>query len=196
MRLQYSDLHRILYDAAIRAGAEVRFNADVHLASPPAQGTSASVQLRDGTILHADMIIGADGQHSTVRYSVQGKHVEPQATETVVFTGHIPMNRLLDDDLLQADKFAFSWVYWFGPRRAVLGGSTFIEYVCHVACHSPHFRLSNCESWNARKRMSIHRDDVEPRSRLTTGNLLSTYTGIERTLMLQKAGFPIFRPSH
>jgi salicylate hydroxylase len=127
MRLQYSDLHRILYDAAIRAGAEVIFNADVRLASPPAQGTSASVQLRDGTVLHADMIIGADGQHSTVRTSVQRKRVVPQATETVVFTGHIPMNRLLEDDTLQADKFAFSWVYWFGPRRAVLGGLIFID---------------------------------------------------------------------
>lgn len=128
MRLQYSDLHRILYDAAIRAGAKVIFNADVCLASPP-QGTShgrPSVQLRGGTVLHADMIIGADGQHSTVRTSVQRKRLEPQATETVVFTGYIPMKRLLEDEALQADKFAFSWVYWFGPRRAVLGGSIHI----------------------------------------------------------------------
>jgi salicylate hydroxylase len=69
MRLQYSDLHRILYDAATRAGAEVIFNADVCLALPPAQGTSggkSSVRLRDGTVLYADMIIGADGQHSTI----------------------------------------------------------------------------------------------------------------------------------
>jgi salicylate hydroxylase len=135
MWLQYSDLHRILYDAAIRAGAEVRFNANIYLASPPAQGTSASLQLCDGTILHADMIIGANGQHSTVRSSIQGKCVEPQATETVVFTGHIPMNGLLDDDLLQADKFAFSWVYWFGPCRVVLGGSIFIDIsVCMPCC--------------------------------------------------------------
>jgi len=129
MRLQYSDLHKILHDAATRAGAEVIFNADVHLASPPARGTSSekpSVQLRDGTVLHADIIIGADGQHSTVRTSVQGKRVEPQATDTVVFTGNIPMKRLLEDDVLDADKFAFSWVYWFGPRRACLGGLIFI----------------------------------------------------------------------
>jgi len=31
------------------------------------------------------------------------------------------MKRLLEDDVLQADKFAFTWVYWFGPRRTVFG---------------------------------------------------------------------------
>ncbi|KAI9438895.1 FAD/NAD-P-binding domain-containing protein [Lactarius psammicola] len=129
--MRYSDLHQILYDAATRAGAEVIFNADVRLASPPARGKSGgkpSVQLRDGTVLHADIIIGADGQHSTVRTSVQEKRVEPQVTDTIVFTGHIPMKRLLEDDVLNADKFAFSWVYWFGPRRACLGG----EYAVHI----------------------------------------------------------------
>jgi 2-polyprenyl-6-methoxyphenol hydroxylase-like FAD-dependent oxidoreductase len=83
------------------------------------------------------MIIGADGQHSTVRTSVQGKRVEPQATETVVFTGHIPMKRLLDDDLLEADKFAFSWVYWFGPRRAVLGALIVIDISVPMPCCMP-----------------------------------------------------------
>jgi hypothetical protein len=106
------------------------FDADVCLALPPAQGTSGgrpSVQLSDGTVLHANIVIGADGQHSTVRNSVQGKHVKPQAMETVVFTGNIPMKRLLEDDILQADKFAFLCVHWLGPCRAALGGLYFID---------------------------------------------------------------------
>lgn len=125
MPLQYSDLHKILFDAAIRAGAEVIFNADVRFASPPAQGPSASgkpsVQLRDGTVLHADMIVGADGQHSTMRTSIEEKHVEPRATNTLVFTGNIPMKSLLEDEVLE--KFETTWVYWFGPRRACVGAS-------------------------------------------------------------------------
>jgi salicylate hydroxylase len=122
-QMRYSDLHEILYDAATRAGAEVILNADVRLASPPAQGSSASgkpsVQLRDGTVLHADMIVGADGQHSTMRTSIEVKHVEPQATNTLVFTANIPMKRLLEDEVLA--KFETTWVYWFGPRRACVG---------------------------------------------------------------------------
>ena len=112
------------------------------------------MQLRDGTVLHADIIVGADGQHSTIRTAVQGKRVEPQASDTLVFTGNIPTKRLLEDDVLE--KFASSWVYWFGPRRACLGASILLIYlyllaICHVACHSPRVRLSDCESWKAQK---------------------------------------------
>jgi salicylate hydroxylase len=105
--VQYSDLHRILYDAAIRAGAKVIFSADVRLASPPAQGTSASVQLRDGTVLHADMIIGADGQHSTVRTSVQGKHVEePDAPEGWI--PNVPAKSLKLSDTTLDNRYGWS----------------------------------------------------------------------------------------
>lgn len=196
---QYSDLHKILYDAATRAGAEVIFNADVCLASPPAaQGSSASrkpsVQLRDGTVLQADMIVGADGRHSTMRTSVEGKHVEPQATNTIVFTGNIPMKRLLEDEVLE--KFETTWVYWFGPRRACVGASIclislYLLAVCHLACHSPPFRLSDCESWKPQKRMS-RQTALNPYSRLTAGNTRSTYTGSERNLTLRKAGFRMY----
>ena len=157
MRLQYSDLHGIIYDAATRAGAEVIFNADVRLASPPPQGTSdgrPSVQLRDGTVLYADMIIGADGRHSTVRTSFQEKHVEPQATETVVFTGQIPLQRFLEDDKSRVDKIAYSWVYWLGPGRAVsrrlIHISTCWLYVTLLAVHRvlvyPIVSLGKCGS--------------------------------------------------
>jgi len=123
--IRYCDLHKMLYDAAIHAGAEVIFNADVRLASPPAQGTSGSarpsVKMRDGTVLHADIIVGADGPHSTIRTSLEEKRVKPQATDTIVFSGTIPMKTLLEDNMLEADKFAFTWVYWFGPSRACMG---------------------------------------------------------------------------
>lgn len=137
----------MLYGAATRAGAEVIFNADVCLASPPAQGTSSgrpSVQLRDGTVLHADMIVGADGPDSTVRTSLHEKRIEPQVTDTIVITGTAPMKSLLEDDGLEADKFAFSWVYWFGPRRAGMGGFILLVdllAICHVACCSPRFQV-------------------------------------------------------
>ncbi|KAH9004767.1 hypothetical protein EDB86DRAFT_1986536 [Lactarius hatsudake] len=120
--MRYDHLYQILYDAARRAGAEVIFNADVRLASPPARGTHRpSVQLRDGTILHADIIIGADGQHSTIRNSVQRKRVEPRATETIVLSGNVSMQRLLEDDRVDVNELSSSWSYWFGPGRACSG---------------------------------------------------------------------------
>ena len=77
MRLQHSDLHRILYDAAIRAGAEVEFNADVRLASPPAQGTSdgrPSVEFRDGTV-HRHRLPRGPGSVGLLHGVVQGGSV-------------------------------------------------------------------------------------------------------------------------
>ncbi|KAI0305849.1 hypothetical protein B0F90DRAFT_1623939 [Multifurca ochricompacta] len=132
--MRYSDLHEILYSAAVKAGAEVIFNVDVCLVSPPLRpGTSTSgstpclprerpsVLLSDGTVLEADIVIGADGQYSVVRSSLQEKRVEPQITGTIVFTGSVPMKRLLEDDLIKAENLTSSWVYWLGPRRSFTG---------------------------------------------------------------------------
>jgi len=48
-----------------------------------------SVHLSDGTILESDLIIGADGQHSTVRLSIQEKAVKPRRTGTIVVSGNV-----------------------------------------------------------------------------------------------------------
>ncbi len=94
--MQYSDLQEILYTAAVRAGVQVIFDTKVSFAEPPCHPESSdnsspsppcggpSVHLSDGTILEADMIIGADGQHSTVRLSVEEKDVKPRRTGTIV----------------------------------------------------------------------------------------------------------------
>jgi 2-polyprenyl-6-methoxyphenol hydroxylase-like FAD-dependent oxidoreductase len=79
------------------------------------------VHLSDGTVLEADMIIGADGQHSTVRSSVQEEDVKPKRTDTIVLSGNIPMRDILEDDVLKTQSVACSWVYWFGPRRCFMG---------------------------------------------------------------------------
>lgn len=55
------DYHRILYDEAIRLGAVLRLGAEV---------TSISVEqqtalLADGTMIRADVIVGADGNQKS-----------------------------------------------------------------------------------------------------------------------------------
>lgn len=154
---QFSDLNDILYNAAVRAGAQVIFNTNVCSASPPSKsgrGPTAhtsrerpSVQLSDGTVLEADLIIGADGQHSTVRSSVLGKPVEPKRTGTIVLSGNLPMSKVLEDDV--TSSLAHSRTYWMGTRRCFLGKSSPL-IGCRLLFISP-FRLSYCESQKACK---------------------------------------------
>jgi 2-polyprenyl-6-methoxyphenol hydroxylase-like FAD-dependent oxidoreductase len=82
-----------------------------------------SVHLADGTVLEADLIIGADGQHSLVRSFVEEKQTKPKPTDTVVLSGNVPMEKILEDDILKNESVAYSWVYWMGPRRCFMGES-------------------------------------------------------------------------
>jgi salicylate hydroxylase len=65
---QYRDLYDMLYRAAVNAGARITYGATVTKvhANPP------RAELQDGTILKADMVIGADGPQSIVREAVVG----------------------------------------------------------------------------------------------------------------------------
>jgi len=58
-------LHRILSDATRAAGAKVRLGVTVTAIEPTGAGMSAT--LSDGTECVADLIVGADGIHSSVR---------------------------------------------------------------------------------------------------------------------------------
>ena len=56
-RVQYTDLHRTLYDVATRAGVEVHFGSEVVSIDP----STYSVRDAQGNVYTADLLVGADG---------------------------------------------------------------------------------------------------------------------------------------
>jgi salicylate hydroxylase len=61
----------MLYNLAISVGATVIFNSTVTSVAVDETDT-ALVQLEDGTVLKADVVVGADGYKSLVRDIVNG----------------------------------------------------------------------------------------------------------------------------
>lgn len=70
--LQYGDLYNMLYKLALSTGAIVSFNTTITSVSVDGVGMIPSVTLADGTILSADVVVGADGARSSVRDFVNG----------------------------------------------------------------------------------------------------------------------------
>jgi salicylate hydroxylase len=70
--LQYGDLYSMLYNLAVSAGVTITFNMEiVSLSVDRLNGTPQAV-LADGTVLMADLVIGADGSEGVARKSITG----------------------------------------------------------------------------------------------------------------------------
>ena len=145
---QHADLVEILHRLALSAGARVDFGAVVEsvepaLEAPPENSTSTSiagpssctlrpsVRLKTGEILHADVIVGADGLRSIIRQVVTGE-TEPEVTSTglSIYAGTVPMSEIRKHPPLK--QLTDGWSVWVGEGRAVLGASNFVR--------TPHLR--------------------------------------------------------
>ncbi|KAJ5379941.1 Monooxygenase FAD-binding, partial [Penicillium cataractarum] len=122
------DYHRILHDEAIRLGAALRLGAEV--TSISTEETTAL--LADGTIIQADVIIGADGQMSSVRTAVLEAPVSPTATGDMAYRATFSREQLEalgDEDVNElCQKIAVTT--WLGPDKhtifyPVRGGKEF-----------------------------------------------------------------------
>ncbi|GGF38092.1 FAD-dependent oxidoreductase [Subtercola lobariae] len=92
--LHRSDLHAILVEAARKAGADLRTNADV--VDVETRDDVARVRTSDGTVYRADVVLGIDGLTSSLRRKVSGDEVV--ASGYVAYRGAIPMDEALDVD--------------------------------------------------------------------------------------------------
>lgn len=86
-----------------------------------------TVRLRTGEILHADVIIGADGRRSTARRAVTDEDEEPETISYGIshYTGTVPMTEIRKfAPLEQVMDIGSSWPIWFGGNRGALGTSS------------------------------------------------------------------------
>jgi 2-polyprenyl-6-methoxyphenol hydroxylase-like FAD-dependent oxidoreductase len=89
-------LHKILQDAVLAGGANVR--TGVTFTSLAQQGDNVAVELSDGTSASYDLVIGADGINSAVRSAVFPGTPEPAFFGQIVWRYNLPrypdLNRL------------------------------------------------------------------------------------------------------
>ncbi|KAI0667924.1 FAD/NAD-P-binding domain-containing protein [Trametes maxima] len=115
MVLTHAELHDILYEAATRAGARVRFNAEVSSIDPEAR----EVELATGETLTGDVLVGADGEYGPSRTAVVGKEARGGPTGLALYDTIVP-GRHLPAHLASMRKDNTVFVA-FGEGRAILG---------------------------------------------------------------------------
>ncbi|KAI0353667.1 FAD/NAD-P-binding domain-containing protein [Trametes cingulata] len=114
MVLTHGELHDILYEAAVKAGVRVRFNAEVASIDPEER----EVELTTGETLTGDVIVGADGEYGPTRTVVLGKEVRGGPTGLAMYDTIVPGKHLPEHlSKLRTDNGVF---VAFGDGRAAL----------------------------------------------------------------------------
>jgi salicylate hydroxylase len=139
-RCQHVDLLEVLFRLASSAGARVNFGVTVESVEaaretppetrktntgPASRTLRPTVRLRTGEVLHADVIIGADGRRSIVRRVVTDEDEEPETTSYGFshYTGTVPMTEIRKYAPLK-QLVDVGWPIWFGDRRTAIGTSS------------------------------------------------------------------------
>ncbi|KAF9490643.1 FAD/NAD(P)-binding domain-containing protein [Pleurotus eryngii] len=111
-----ADLHRLLLELA-RPFMSLSTNSRVVSADP---GVPA-VTLESGAVIHADLIIGADGVKSTIREIVVGGPDKPVATGDAAYRAIIPTAAMLQDPGLKHLVDETEMTGWIGPKKHIIG---------------------------------------------------------------------------
>ncbi|KAJ5807396.1 hypothetical protein N7447_010852 [Penicillium robsamsonii] len=109
------DYHRILLDEAIRLGAVFQLGAEVE----DVYTDQPAVLLADGRCISADVVIGADGQMSTVRKAVLGSPHSPVPTGDMAYRATFSREQLeaLGDEEVNKLCREIAITSWLGPEK-------------------------------------------------------------------------------
>jgi salicylate hydroxylase len=94
---------------------DLRLNSRVISASFDPISHQPSLRLANGTVLSADLIIGADGVKSTLREIVVGKPDRPVDTGDAAYRAIVQCQDMLKDPLLKELVECPEMTGWIGP---------------------------------------------------------------------------------
>lgn len=106
-----ADLRRVLYNTAIAAGAEVRLGKPV----VEIDFQAVSISLKPDEKLSADLIVGADGEHSLTRAALLGRKATPSSSGDVVYRLSIPLAAMEAESNLRYLVDPPCVHAWYGP---------------------------------------------------------------------------------
>jgi salicylate hydroxylase len=110
----YYHFHRAdLLDVLLGGLGETGFRLNAHVDRFEQDGHGVAVTLADGTVATGDVLVGADGIHSTVRAQLFGRE-SPRHTGNVAWRGLVPAERVDHLDLGRVTGV------WMGPNRSIV----------------------------------------------------------------------------
>lgn len=103
---QHADVHRLLYNLATSAGAQVTFGVSV--TAVQSGDPKPSVTLSTGEVLTTDVVVGADGPNSKIRKYVNEDEEPAEPSGFTIFGGIVSTEEMMKDPELakwaQADE--------------------------------------------------------------------------------------------
>lgn len=111
-------------NVAIRLGATV-----VDVQPDPAAPSGVGVSLADGEVLHADLIVGADGVKSRVQAVVTGKQSDPEPTGDAAYRAIVPTELMLNEPDLRPFVEEPNMTAWMAPGRHLMAYNIVRTYV-------------------------------------------------------------------
>jgi salicylate hydroxylase len=110
----YYHVHRAdLLDVLLSGLGETGFRLDAHVDHFEQDAHGVAVTLADGTVATGDVLVGADGIHSTVRAQLFGRE-SPRYTGNVAWRGLVAAERVAHLDLGRLTGV------WMGPNRSIV----------------------------------------------------------------------------
>ncbi|EPT00066.1 FAD/NAD-binding domain-containing protein [Fomitopsis schrenkii] len=165
-----ADLHRLLYER-VAPRATLRLNSRVVSVDPEAP----SLTLESGEVLHGDLVVGADGVHSTLQQAVVGQKIPATPTGDAAYRALIPTELLLKDPDLKSFVDNPEVTSWMGPHRHVVAYNVRACELFNIVLAHPD--KGSVESWTAEGSADLMKadyTDFEPRVQKLIGLIEGT----------------------
>ncbi|KII92425.1 hypothetical protein PLICRDRAFT_134009 [Plicaturopsis crispa FD-325 SS-3] len=116
--VQHGDLHTLLYNLAVDAGVEIKYDTPVDKVDP----YTATAFSSNGSTYSGDVIIGADGHRSMVRNVVLGSQIpSDRYGKRVSFDATVRTDIMKQDPDLLALTESAEWFVWMGNNASAYG---------------------------------------------------------------------------